>query len=251
MGNADPRRDDEATGIDIRGDERRLAGRFADEAPEYELAHEATTQLAVALDAAARLQLPADEPERSLTAVVLISSARVFRLARAGMTVLAAGYEVEARALDRSLVETRARRMQVLADESGELAREWLAGRPRGGWAAAVRETAPREPDRATSFYRTLSGDVHPDLRQFIASLAHRKPSGSSGVTFSPGRTPHARRSLLMYTWFAGEAAAEVADRTDVELPDDAELRRALLAAAEQVERDLPAGEAGQRRRSD
>jgi hypothetical protein len=238
MTDADHCRDDEPT--EIGEHEHELATRLPTEAPEYELAHWATSNLATALHAAGQLQPPAEEPEHSIRRALLVSSARVFRLARAGMAVLAAGYEAEARGLDRSLWETRAFQKRALADESGAFARKLLAGRLEGGLSAAVVESLPTiDPDQVRSLYRALSGDVHPDLRQFMSNLLREKPTGGYEMSFSPGRTPGARRSLFLYAWFAGETTIEVGLRTGVDLPHHAELELALFAAAERMRRDF------------
>lgn len=226
--------------VDVGDHERELAERLGVEAPEHELAHWATSNLAVALHAAGLLPPPDHVAARSLRRALLVSSARIFRLARAGIAVIAAGYEAEARSFDRSLFETRARRIQVLADESGELATRWLDGKLEGHLGALVRESLPTvDLDQVKSLYRRLSGDVHPDLRQFMGNLVREKPTGGYEMSFSPGRTALARRSLFLYAWLSAEATAEVGVRTGVDLPHYAELERAVMAAGAHMQRDL------------
>jgi hypothetical protein len=65
---------------------------------------------------------------------------RGWRAMRASRAVLAAGYEVEPRALDRIILELVVHRRAILEDLSGEEARAWLngeRGRRRGDEAAA------------------------------------------------------------------------------------------------------------------
>jgi hypothetical protein len=51
---------------------------------------------------------------------------RVFRTIRAARAVLAMGYEAEARALDRIVVELQAHRQAIIADATGAEALAWL-----------------------------------------------------------------------------------------------------------------------------
>jgi hypothetical protein len=156
------------------------------------------------------------------------------------MTVVAAGYEGEARAFDRAMIETRARWRQVEADESGKLAKQWLSGASKGTLTAAIRESLPTDdPERARALYRSLSGDVHPDLPQFMANLVRETKSGGREMGFSPHRTPLAGRSLLLYAWLPAEAVAEVGARVSVDVPDLEELTLALYAAGDQLQRDF------------
>jgi hypothetical protein len=231
---------DDLLQTDVDEHELDLAATLRGQAPEYDLAHWATSNLAVALQASGELGAPAEEPEYSLRRALLLSSARVFRLARAGMSVLAAGYEAEARVFDRALLETRARRMQVLDDETGALARRWLAGKLEGGLAEAVSKSlADNKPGEAKALYRVLSGDVHPDLPQFISNLVRATPAGGHTMSFSPHRTARTRRSLYVYACIAAEATAVIGARTGIELPHHADLERALVAGAERMGGDL------------
>jgi hypothetical protein len=224
---------------DVGEHEQAFAQRISSDAPEYELAHWATSNLAGALHAAGQLPPPTEEPEFSLRRAVLVSSARVFRLARAGMAVVAAGYEAESRVFDRSLLETRARRVQVLADPSGGLAKKWLAGALEKKLGAALRDSFPGEDQRMRELYRDLSGDVHPDLRQFMTSLVREKAGGSPEMGFSPHRTAGCRRSLFLYAWLPAEATSEVGIRTNTSLPHHAEFERRVMLAGERLRQEL------------
>src|SRR5712692_10071146 len=108
-------------GPQVAADERRLAAEIVT-TRGYQLADWSTSNLAVALHTSAELRPDPERPRRRLGRALQVASARTFRLARAGMAVLAAGYEGEARVMDRSLLETRARLIQVLADPSGQTA---------------------------------------------------------------------------------------------------------------------------------
>lgn len=179
-------------------------------------------------------QLPPErEPERSIRRALLASSARLFRLARAGMAVVAVGYESEARAFDRGMIETRARWVQVRADSSGSLASRWLKdGKLPGTMTAAIRSSLPTaEPAETRTLYRTLSGDVHPDLAQFMRSLVREKHGGGYEMGFSAHRTPLADRSLLLYAWLCAEATGEVGERVGITVPHLPALHEALVGA--------------------
>jgi hypothetical protein len=213
--------------------ERELARRIAPFAPEHELADWATTNLAVALHAAEGEPTPAEDPARVLRRALLVSSARIFRLARAGMATLAAGYKAEARILDRALWETRARCIQAVEDPSGETAHKLLAGKLDQRISAAVRATVPTDdPEMATRLYRDLSGDAHPDLRQFMTRLIRETPTGGYEMGFSPHRSQASRQSLFLYAWFAGEATERIGLDVGIPLPHHGALADRLIAAA-------------------
>jgi hypothetical protein len=224
--------------------ERELAAGLAAFAPEHELADWATTNLAVALHTAGSEPAPAEDPDRVLRRALLVSSARIFRLARAGMAVLAAGYEGEARILDRALWETRARCIQALDDPSGDTAHRLLAGELDRGISAAVRATVPTaDPAMAKRLYRDLSGDAHPDLRQFMTRLIRETSSGGYEMGFSPHRSQASRQSLFLYAWFAGEATERIGVDVGIPLPRHAALANRLIDAAAQLKAQFGPGD--------
>ena len=230
--------------VDIGEHEQELARALYRDVREYQLADWATTNLAVALHAAGQLSPLVAEPERSLRRTLLVSSARLFRLARSGMAVVAVGYESEARAFDRGMIETRARCMQALEDDSGEVARTWPEGvKLRGSMTEAIRKSFPAaDPNQAKMLYGSLSGDVHPDLAQLMLSLVRERKSGGYEMGFSARRTPVMRRSLLLYAWLCAEAMAEVGERVGVATPHLDELHRALVLAGAHLQSDFRGG---------
>jgi len=233
---------DERKQTNIGEHERELAAGLPAVAPEHELADWATTNLAVALDAAARLMPPPNDPDRVLRRALLVSSARVFRLARAGMVVVAVGYEGEARIMDRALWETRARCIQALEDRTGEIARRLLTGELDRGISAAVRATMPTsDPCQAKQLYHELSGDVHPDMRQFMARLVREKLTGGYEMGFSPHRTQTSRQSLFLYAWLAGEATERIGVEAGIHLPHHNALSERLIAAGAQLKAEFGA----------
>lgn len=122
--------------------------------------------------------------------------------------------------------------MQVRADDSGELARKWLAdGKLPGSMTAAIRASLPDDPNEAKALYGSLSGDVHPDLAQFMRSLVREKTGGGYEMGFSAHGTPLATRSLLLYAWLSAEAAAGVGERLGIDVPHLQQLHDALQVA--------------------
>lgn len=223
--------------------ERELAAQLAAEVREYRLADWATSNLAVVLHAAGMLDPPAEEPERTIRRALLISSARILRLARGGMAVGSAGYEAEARVLDRAIFETRGRREQVLADPSGGLARKWLDGKLEGGIATSVRESLPvADPGVASQIYKDLSRDAHGHLDRFVAGLVRERPHGGYLIGFSPFRTNSSRKSLFLYAWLCGEASEHVSLRTGIQIPDHAKFAEAILGIAAGLQSDFGRG---------
>ena len=203
---------------------------------EYHLADWATNNLAVVLNAAGTLDPPKQDPERTIRRALLISSARILRLARGGMAGVSAGYEAEARILDRAMFETRARREQVLADESGELARKWLAGKLEKEIAASVRASLPiDDPEVASQIYKDLSRDAHGNLDHFAAGLVRERSDGGYFIGFSPHRTQSSRKSLFLYAWLSGEASEHVAVRTGTKIPNHARFAEAILDIAAEL----------------
>jgi hypothetical protein len=241
--------DPELSPSSITEHERELGGALRGVAPEYDLADWATTNLAVALDVAGRVEAPAEDPERVLRRALLVSCARIFRLGRAGMAVVCAGYEAEARILDRALWETRARCIQALHDQTGRTAAKLLTGKLDRGISAAVRATVPSDdPETAKRLYRDLSRDAHRDLRQFMNGLVRETASGGYEMGFSPSRSQASRKSLFLYAWLAGEATERIGLAAGTELPDHCALAHSLMRAGARLKGEFgPDADANQR----
>ncbi len=231
---------DDETEVDVGDDEARLAAQLKATCG-YQLAHWATNNLAVALHRSADATTQPHHVERVHRHALRLGSARVFRLARAGMTVLAAGYEGEARIMDRALLETRARVAQALLDDTGETAQRWLEGRLKGELTAAIRNSLPGTPhEDVTRLYRFLSGDTHPDARQQLAVLLHRDDSGAFSARFGPHRGQTAERSLFLCAWLSAEATALLGTRFGVPIEHHDQLEEALLAWAADLHATKP-----------
>ena len=94
--------------------------------PDYQLAEVTTSLLAVLLEQCAEAAAAATENERLNRSALVAAAARAFRIIRAGMAVLAAGYELEADIHKRVMVELYVAAESVLADPSGAEAKRWL-----------------------------------------------------------------------------------------------------------------------------
>ena len=75
----------------------------------------------------------------------LIMGVRAFRVIRAGLAVLRSGWEPEARAHDRILVELNAHRAAIIKDPSGVEAQAWLARERGHGITKRVNAVSPPE----------------------------------------------------------------------------------------------------------
>lgn|GEM_PF-5947970 len=217
-------------GVLLRDDEAELREAFS-RYPEHEAADWATQTLAVVIkragDSGWANRSPADFRRR---AIVLLAI-RVLRAARAGMAVHAAGWEVEGRALDRLLIENRARLIQVAEDDSDETGRLWLERRlhEKRSITSALKASAPEiDPSLMGDLYHRLSQDAHADVGGILGSLlAAGDDSGAAEVTWGPRHTIAARQSLVLFASLAAETATFLAIEADVEHPDrDALARR-------------------------
>lgn len=191
--------------ISIRGTEGRLR-RELEEVDEWALAGQASVALAQVL-----LTLPRRtwEGTRDEAGPVLqlyaqqVIGIRVFRTVRAAMAVLEIGYEPEARALDRILVELMAHRRTIQGDPSGEEARSWLAGERGHGISGKVNAMQPKD------LYPNVCQDAHGDPRGAFRLYDEQ----SESFMLSPIRRPlAARASLLMYAGTACDQTRVVAD---------------------------------------
>lgn len=88
----------------------------------------------------------------------MVGGIRAFRAVRAGMAILASGYELEADAMSRVLLELFVETRSAVQDASGETARVWLSGgRERG---ISSREPGCRMGPQADVGDRTMPGGL-------------------------------------------------------------------------------------------
>ncbi|HEV3046573.1 MAG TPA: hypothetical protein VGY13_04360 [Solirubrobacteraceae bacterium] len=203
----------------LRDDEARLRAAFP-RLPEFEAAEWATQSLAVVIHRAGASGWASQQGHDRQRAIVMLA-VRQLRASRAGMAVHAVGWEVEARALDRLVIESRARLWQVRLDLTHATGRLWLEGKLKGEIGAAVRASwIGVENDRARSLYRALSQDSHADPGGIMRSLTTVDDDLAAEIQWGPGRTVASRQSLALLAAFAAETATLLADESGVEHPD-------------------------------
>lgn len=148
--------------------------------------------------------VPEDPKGMIRTANVYIGS-RGVRAIRAGRAVLARGFESEARALDRIVVELNGHRKVILADGSGHEAVKWLRRESRWGIGAKVAALG------GDGMYDNLSSEAHGDPLPLYRML----DASDNMIDLAPQRTRATRASLLMYAGFAHDQANVVAAFSD------------------------------------
>ena len=225
-------------GVLLRDDEARLRGEFV-RYPEYEAADWATQSLSVVIARTGAAGWPNRSREDYRRRAIVFLVIRILRAARAGMAVHAAGWEVEARSMDRLLIESRARLIQVSDDDNDETGREYLAGELHDSSriADAIAASAPQiEEPMMRDLYRALSQDSHADAHGITRSLVTVNEEDVSGeLRWGPALTIAARQSLVMYATLAAETATFLAGDAQVEHPD----RDALARRVEQAQDSL------------
>jgi hypothetical protein len=164
-------------------------------------------------------KLSGDVAGLQLAAQVFIGI-RTFRAMRGGQRCLAAGYELEARALDRILIELQAHRSAIFQDETGAEALAWLQGERGRGISKKVNKTAPKD------LYKNLSHDSHGDP----IGVTRLMDTDGQSVFLSPKRTPSTRASLLLHAGEARDQAIAIAQLAKIEVSGLDELDAAIKA---------------------
>jgi hypothetical protein len=220
-----------------------LAWYEQDVGSELRLVDEASTLLLLVLTRVGKLsgtleqvpetrELRGDVDKLKLMAQVFIGI-RTFRVIRAGRAVLAFGYEREAPALDRILVELQAHRREIVDDQSGEEALAWLARERKRDIGKKVSKDAPED------LYDNLSADAHGD-----PTPVNRLRDTSGGVDLSPRRGFPTRASLIeLYAGMARDQAVLIAGLAGIELRGVEELDRQIIDAKTALARDFEAAE--------
>lgn len=138
------------------------------------------------------------------------------RTARAAMAVMERGYEPETLTYKRMLFELHSRAQRVLADGSGEYARQWLKGRA-GKPAGSLRE-AP------SGLWETFSHSSHADYRAVENFLAVSKPDGTGLVVLPERRADLANATLATMAGEIRDIAGLIAREHRLSIPDWDEL---------------------------
>jgi hypothetical protein len=151
---------------------------------------------------------------------------------RAARATLAAGYEAEARAHDRVLVELLEHRRAILADTTGGAAKAWVEGHSGRGIGKRVAAQSPED------MYANLCHDSHGDPRP----LARLLDVEAGTIWLEPKRTEATRASLLMHAGFARDQAVAIGTYAGIELQHVDELDALISDGWSRLERDPGAG---------
>lgn len=141
-----------------------------------------------------------DSPETLILGACTFIGAHAVRVIRAARAVLASGFESEARALDRILVELMAHRKAILDDSSAGEAVAWLRRKRIHGISKRVGAMGDAE------LYGNLCVDAHGDPG---AVMRLHNPETNT-IELGPQRTAATRASLLLYAGFARDQAAVI-----------------------------------------
>jgi len=214
--------------------------RFRDElrqTPDWSLAGRASMALSQVLVAIPRTTYegPVEGAGPSLQlAAQRVIGVRVFRSVRAAMAALSIGYEPEARALDRVLLELATHRDLIQSDPSGETASRWLEGKAGGGITKKVNATSPDD------LYGNLSQEAHGDPRP-VWRLYNE---ASESFILGPQRHALASRvSLLLYASAACDQLVVLAKLSEVSITQLPELHAEVKAAWRKAHEDADAVE--------
>lgn len=212
----------------IEEHEEELRTAFVIESLEPRLVSLASTALAVLLERTAQLERPASGSPESLRLHALMTIAvRTFRAARAGVAVLAAGYEGEARVHLRTLVELHSHQAAIDADPTGEEARAWLDRKRVRNVSRRVRDSMP---EGAEGLYSLLSEDAHGDPAGVYRTLM-LVDGDDRAVNWGPHRGPRARFVLHQIALYCALAAQALGNVANVAVPRRDELYRELHAS--------------------
>jgi len=153
---------------------------------------------------------------------------RGLRVVRAGRATLACGWEPEARAHDRILIELAAHRKAILDDPSGTEALAWLNRRRGRGISSRVKALAPAD------LYSNLSTVSHGDP----APVSRLLDPETGVVQLEPRRTNATHASLWLYAGFARDQAVVTAETAGMTLRGVGRLDDAIQRAQAGVARD-------------
>jgi hypothetical protein len=162
--------------------------------------------------------LPQAGPENLALGAQFMIGVRALRVIQAARPMLAAGYEREALANNRIIVELIEHRRAIRKDATGEEARQWLTS-PRGhGIGKRIRELAKGD------LYKLESYAAHGDPRLIIPLVDPVRHS----VPLAPARSDLTEKSLVLYAGFLIDHIKVIGELTGSLSPWFVPLRRAL-----------------------
>ena len=142
------------------------------------------------------------EPEAVQLQAQLFIGVRIFRTIRAARAVLAAGYEPEARAHDRVLLELLAHRNAIRDDPTGVQAAAWLSGKRAQGVSASVK--AMTQPGLYSRLSHYSHGGPEPVL--------HLLDLEQQTLSIAPGHSIATRASLLLHARVSHDQAVVISE---------------------------------------
>jgi hypothetical protein len=132
---------------------------------------------------------------------------RGVRTVRAAQSVLATGYEPEARVCERILLEIIEHTQSILKDRSGRTALEWLNGNRRRGVTRRVQAMGTGD------LYSRLSRDSHGDPDPVVALIDPKY-----AVEIGPRRTLATRVALVRHAAYCRDHAVALCRAVDITL---------------------------------
>jgi hypothetical protein len=198
--------------------EAEIAEGFA-EMREYVLADYATSVLGACIHAVTEQGGDIDDPRM---AAAVVGGIRAFRAVRSGMAVLSVGYELEADAMNRVLLELFVETRAAVDDQSGDIARQWFTGGRRRGIGARVQAAMPHNP----AAYDTVSRAAHGDPRALLERA--RDIDGRAIIEWGPSRSGATAQCLIGFAVAARDMTVLLEEATGTRFASMADLDRAL-----------------------
>ncbi len=142
------------------------------------------------------------------------------RVARAALVTIACGYAPEAMAFKRIILELHTRAQEVIKDQSGEKARQWIGERPQ-------KASAGLEP---LDLWRNLSHSAHADPLHITTFLAISEDDGTRLVTLPERRAEIDNVTLAMFAGEVRDIAVMIAEKRGVSVVGLEELTAEIQA---------------------
>lgn len=178
--------------------------------------------LAVAIERASSRRAE-DEATALRETAALAAGIRAFRMIRAGLAAVASGYELEADAAIRVVLELFVGVKPALADPTGEEARRWLTRGQRSRVGQRIDATGGEDA------YASLSRVAHGDPRAVLRLSVETKEGAA--IEWGPGRTTRTPRILNHYAIGARDFAVLISETFKLAVPELDHADRVLAAA--------------------
>jgi hypothetical protein len=176
--------------------------------PERELAEVASWTLAVVVHEVGENNAWWEKGDTVRLTAAMVGGIRAFRAVRAGMAILANGYELEADAMSRVLLELFVETRSAVHDASGDAAKAWLSGHRVRGISSRVKAAMPHRP----TTYGEVSRAAHGDPRAVIGLAVSE--GDEHIVEWGAKQTPATARCLIGYAVGARDMAVLIEKAT-------------------------------------